>query len=313
MTAPSPTPPRIVSLIPSATEIVAALGFAPNMVGRSHECDFPHGVETLPPLTAPKIKLEGTSAEVNARVKELIERGLAVYQVDADRLRDLDPDVIVTQDQCQVCAASLADVEAATRGWTGRPVQLVSLNPMSLDDVWRDMAKVAAALGVVARGAALIADLAARMHAVAERAATVRARPRVAIVEWIEPLMAGGNWMPTLVEMAGGKNLFGIAGEHSPWMEWEALAAADPDIIVVAPCGLDLPRIRRDLAPLVSRPGWPALKAVKQGHVFLADGNQYFNRPGPRLVESLEILAEMLHPDLFDFGHRCVAWEARPI
>lgn len=303
------TAPRIVSLIPSATEIVAALGFAPNLVGRSHECDFPFGVERLPPLTAPKMKLEGTSHEINSRVKEIIERGLAVYQVDAEKLRQLDPDFIVTQDQCQVCAASLAEVEEATRGWTGRPVEIVSLNPMSLDDVFRDMAKVAEALGVAERGGALIAELRGRMNAIAGATRALAPRPRVAVVEWIEPLMAGGNWMPTLVEMAGGTNLFGQAGAHSPWLEWTALAESDPDIIVVTPCGLDLPRIRRDLPALASRAGWRDLAAVEAGRVFLADGNQYFNRPGPRLAESLEILAEMLHPARFDFGHRGRAWE----
>ncbi len=304
------TEPRIVSLIPSATEIVAALGFADRMVGRSHECDFPAGVEALPPLTRPKLEVEGTSAEVDARVRELIERGLAVYRVDADRLRALDPDLIVTQDQCQVCAASLADVEAATRGWTGRPVTIVSLNPMSLDDVWRDIGKVAAALGVAPEGATLVETLCARTQSIAARAQSAKTRPRVAFVEWIEPLMSGGNWMPTLVEMAGGHNLFGIAGQHSPWLEWEALKAADPDAILVAPCGLALPRLRAEMPALAARPGWSALAAVRAKRVFLADGNQYFNRPGPRLVESLEILAEILHPELFDFGHRGRGWEA---
>jgi iron complex transport system substrate-binding protein len=302
--------PRIVSLIPSATEIVAALGFADRMVGRSHECDFPHGVEALPPLTRPKLEVEGTSAEVDARVKELIERGLAVYQVDAERLRALDPDLIVTQDQCQVCAASLADVEAATRGWTGRPVRIVSLNPMSLDDVWRDIGKVAEALGVASEGSRLVEGLKRRMAAIAARAAQARARPRLAMVEWIEPLMSGGNWMPTLIEMAGGENLFGTAGEHSPWLEWEALKSADPDVIVVAPCGLDVARIRADVPALAARPGWRGLRAVRAGRVYFADGNQYFNRPGPRLAETLEILAEMLHPALFDFGHKGRAWIA---
>ncbi len=302
--------PRIVSLIPSATEIVAALGFADRMVGRSHECDFPAGVGALPPLTQPKLRVEGTSAEVDARVRELIERGLAVYKVDADRLRALDPDLIVTQDQCQVCAASLADVEAATRGWTGRPVRIVSLNPMSLDDVWRDVGEVAAALGVPDAGARLVDGLKRRMDAIAARAAAAPTRPRVATIEWIEPLMSGGNWMPTLVAMAGGENLFGTAGAHSPWLEWEALKAADPDIIVVAPCGLDLARIRADLPALAQRPGWRDLGAVKANRVYLADGNQYFNRPGPRLVESLEILAEMLQPALFGFGHEGHAWLA---
>ncbi|HEY7607908.1 MAG TPA: cobalamin-binding protein [Alphaproteobacteria bacterium] len=302
--------PRIVSLIPSATEIVAALGFADRMVGRSHECDFPDGVEALPPLTEPKAKLEGSSAEVDRRVRDLIERGLAVYKVDAERLRQLDPDLIVTQDQCQICAASLADVEAATRGWTGRKVRIVSLNPMSLDDVWRDIGKLAQALGVAAEGARLIAGLKSRMQAIAVRAQRTGSRPRVALVEWIEPLMSGGNWMPTLVGMAGGENLFGTAGAHSPWLEWEALKSADPDAILVAPCGLGLDRIRAEMPVLAARPGWRNLAAVKAKRVFLADGHQFFNRPGPRLAESLEILAEILHPDLFDFGHRGRAWEA---
>jgi iron complex transport system substrate-binding protein len=299
--------PRIVSLIPSATEIVAALGFAPALVGRSHECDYPAGVDALPALTAPKAKLDGSSAEIDGRVKRLLAEGLAVYRVDAERMRALDPDIVVTQDQCQVCAASLAEVEAAMRDWTGRDVRVVSLNPMGLDDVWADMARVAAALGVADRGAALIAALGARMDAVARRARDLP-RPRLAVVEWIAPLMAGGNWMPTLVDMAGGDNLFGAAGRHSPWLEWDALSAADPDAILVAPCGFDIERSRADLPALTARPGWSDLSAVRAGRVAIADGNQYFNRPGPRLVESLEILAEFLHPGEFDFGHRGRGW-----
>ncbi|MBL8665763.1 MAG: cobalamin-binding protein [Candidatus Odyssella sp.] len=303
---------RIVTLIPSATEIVAALGFRERIVGRSHECDFPVRIDALPALTAPKLKTDGHSAAIDERVKRLIEQGLAVYTVDAPLLKKLAPDVIVTQDQCQVCAASLADVEAATRDWTDRPVAIVSLNPMSLDDVWRDIAKVAEALGVAERGKALIHSLTQRMRMTGERAATVKQRPRTALIEWIEPLMAGGNWMPTLVEMAGGENLFGTAGEHSPWLEWEALRAADPDVIVVAPCGLDLARIRADFPALAKRTGWADLRAVKAKRVYFADGNQYFNRPGPRLVETLEILAEILHPDRFSFGLKGRAWEPAP-
>lgn len=299
--------PRIVSLIPSATEIVAALGFAADLVGRSHECDHPEGVAALPPLTAPKLPLDGDSGEIDRRVKRVLAEGLAVYRVDPEGLRALDPDVVVTQDQCQVCAASLAEVEAAMRDWTGRPVRVVSLNPMSLADAWADMARVAAALGVPDRGAELVGRLQARMARVAERAAG-RPRPRVAVVEWIEPLMAGGNWMPTLVELAGGENLFGAAGRHSPWLEWDALVAADPDAILVAPCGFPISRSRADVPRLAARPGWRDLKAVRAGRVAIADGNQFFNRPGPRLVESLEILAEFLHPAAFDFGHRGAGW-----
>jgi iron complex transport system substrate-binding protein len=303
---------RVVTLIPSATEIVAALGFRDRIVGRSHECDFPARIDALPALTAPKLKTEGHSAELNERVKRLIEQGLAVYRVDAPLLKKLAPDVIVTQDQCQVCAASLADVEAATRDWTDRPINIVSLNPMSLDDVWRDIAKVAEALGVPDQGKSLIHSLTQRMRMTGDRAATVKQRPRVALIEWIEPLMAGGNWMPTLVEMAGGTNLFGTAGQHSPWLEWEALKAADPDAIVIAPCGLDLARIRADYPALGKLAGWSELRAVKAKRVYFADGNQYFNRPGPRLVETLEILAEILHPDRFSFGLKGRAWELAP-
>lgn len=303
---------RVVTLIPSATEIVAALGFRDHIVGRSHECDYPTRIDTLPALTAPKLKTDGTSADVDERVKRLIEQGLAVYSVNAPLLKKLAPDVIVTQDQCQVCAASLADVEAATQDWTDRPVSIVSLNPMSLDDVWRDIAKVAEALGVADRGKSLIHSLTQRMQMTSARAATVKQRPRVAMIEWIEPLMAGGNWMPTLVEMAGGENLFGTAGQHSPWLEWEALKAADPDVIVIAPCGLDLARIRADFPALAKRPGWSELRAVKTKRVCFADGNQYFNRPGPRLVETLEILAEILHSDRFSFGLGGRAWERAP-
>jgi iron complex transport system substrate-binding protein len=303
---------RIVTLIPSATEIVSALGFRDMIVGRSHECDYPARIDTLPALTAPKLAVEGGSAELDERVRRLIEQGLAVYSVDAPLLRKLAPDVIVTQDQCQVCAASLADVEAATRDWTHRAVNIVSLNPMSLDDVWRDMAKVAEALGVAERGKSLIHSLTSRMQMTASQAARVKRRPRTAFIEWIEPLMSGGNWMPTLIEMAGGENLFGTAGEHSPWIEWEALKAADPEVIVIAPCGLGLARIRADYKALAKLPGWSELAAVKAKRVYFADGNQFFNRPGPRLVESLEILAELIHPDRFSFGNRGRAWEPAP-
>jgi iron complex transport system substrate-binding protein len=303
---------RIVTLIPSATEIVAALGFRDKIVGRSHECDFPDRIDALPALTAPKLATDGPSGEIDARVKRLIEQGLAVYKVDAPLLRKLAPDLIVTQDQCQVCAASLADVEAATRDWTHRPVAIVSLSPMTLDDVWRDIAKVAEALQAAERGKALIHSLKARMQMTAGQAATVKHRPRTAFIEWIEPLMSGGNWMPTLIEMAGGENLFGTAGEHSPWIEWEALRAADPEVIVIAPCGLGLARIRTDYAALARLSGWSGLAAVKAKRVYFADGNQFFNRPGPRLVESLEILAEILHPSRFSFGLRGRAWELAP-
>ncbi len=299
---------RIVSLIPSATEIICALGFEDQLVGRSHECDFPPGVARLPPLTEPKFNPEGSSAEIDARVKTIVADALSVYRVDAARLRELRPDVIVTQSQCEVCAVSQSDVEAAVADWLGTRPQIVSLAPYSLEDVFADMQRVADALGAAARGVELTSRLRARTASIAERARGTNRRPTVATVEWIDPLMAAGNWMPTLIELAGGVNLFGRAGEHSPWMKFEELAAADPDVILISPCGFSMNRAAQDLPALTGRAEWPRLKAVRNGRVFMADGNQYFNRPGPRIVESTEILGEILHPEIFSFGHEGAGW-----
>jgi iron complex transport system substrate-binding protein len=298
---------RIVSLIASATEIVCALGLRDRLVGRSHECDFPADVAALPALTAPKFKVEGTSAEIDARVREIVRDGLSVYRVDGEALKALDPDVIVTQDHCEVCAVSLADVEAATCTWTGRSVEIVSLKPDSTADVYADIARVARALGAEAAGAALVESMQARLEAVRRNVAG-RAMPRVAFIEWVEPLMAGGNWMPELIEAAGGHNLFGAAGKHSDWMQWPELVAADPEVIVVAPCGYGLARCLEELPLLQAKPGWAGIDAVRNGRVYFADGNAYFNRPGPRLADSAEMLVEMLHPGLAQPTHKATAW-----
>jgi iron complex transport system substrate-binding protein len=298
---------RVVSLIASATEIVAALGRRDWLVGRSHECDFPADVLNLPTLTAPKFKVEGTSAEIDARVREIVRDGLSVYRVDGEALKALDPDVIVTQDHCEVCAVSLSDVEAATCAWTGRPVEIASLKPDSMADVYADIARVARALDAEAAGQSLIAHMRARLSAVRERVAN-QPRPRVAFIEWVEPLMAGGNWMPELIDIAGGHNLFGKAGAHSDWMQWDELAAADPQVIVVAPCGYGLARCLEELPLLQAKPGWAGLDAVRRGRVYFADGNAYFNRPGPRLAESAEMLMEMIHPQLATSRHEGSAW-----
>jgi iron complex transport system substrate-binding protein len=301
---------RIVSLIASATEIVCALGARKRLVGRSHECDFPPDVLALPALTAPKFKVEGTSAEIDARVREIVRDGLSVYRVDGEALKALAPDVIVTQDHCEVCAVSLADVEAATCSWTGQQVEIVSLRPDCMADVYADIARVARALGLAEAGGRLVGEMQARLAAVRKHVGG-RERPRVAFIEWVEPLMAGGNWMPELIEIAGGHNLFGQAGKHSDWMQWPELAAADPEAIVVAPCGYGLERCLQELPVLRARPGWADLSAVRNSRVTFADGNAYFNRPGPRLADSAEMLAEMLHPDIAAPRHEGAAWVRR--
>ena len=301
--------PRLVSLLPSVTESVCALGLRDALVGRSHECDFPPGLGALPVLTQPKLDASRPSHQIDERVKQLVADGLSVYRVDAEALRALAPDVVLTQDHCEVCAASLADVEQALASFTGGRPRVVSLDPRRLADVWDDIERVADACGVPARGRELAAQLRADTEVWSERARGAPTRPRVACVEWIDPLMAAGNWVPELVHLAGAEPIFGVAGEHSPWLAWDDLAREDPDAILLMPCGFDIARTRAELAPLRERAGFGELRAVREGRVFLLDGNAYFNRPGPRLVESLEIACEVLFPATFAPGHRGFGWE----
>jgi len=301
---------RIVSLLPSTTEIACALGFGPQLVGRSHECDFPPEIRDLPVLTRPKLDARAGSREIDDRVKSLVRDGLSVYEVDADGLRELAPTHILTQDQCEVCAASLGDLESALAIWTGERPKVVSLSPQTLGDVWRSIIEVAVALSAGERGSELTNSLADRLTEIAERTPSQSRRPRVACIEWLDPLMAAGNWIPELVTLAGGENLLGRAGSHSPWLTVAELTDADPDVIVVLPCGFDLGRTREELMSVIERPPWPQLRAVEQGRVFLTDGNQFFNRPGPRLVESLAIFSEIFHPKTIEPVHRGTGWSA---
>lgn len=290
---------RIVSLIASATEMVDALALGEFQVGRSHECDYPPGVKALPVCTAPRFDATGDSREIDRRVKETVATAASVYRVFEDVLEALQPTHILTQTQCAVCAVSLADVERAlSLRFTTRPA-VVALEPNSLAEIRNDILRVARACEVADRGLALLDRMDRRMERIATLARMEAKPPRVALIEWQEPLMAAGNWMPELVELAGAENLFGKAGSHSPWMAFEQLAASDPDVIIISPCGYDLEKTRAEMHWLTNRPEWGELRAVRQGRVYLADGNQYFNRPGPRVVETLEILAEVLYPERF--------------
>jgi len=289
---------------------VCALGQEASLVGRSHECDWPPGVRRLPAVSRPAFPTAGTSRAVDRALKDRLHRALSVYEVDAELLKQLRPDLIITQTQCEVCAVTPADLERAVCDLADCPARILALEPNGLDDVWSDIRRVADALGVAATGESLVERLRARVAAIGSRAAALGSKPRVAVIEWIEPLMAAGNWMPELVETAGGVNLFGVARKHSPWMSRDALVEADPDVILVSPCGFDLARTATEMSVLASAAGWRDLNAVKAARVYLADGNAYFHRPGPRLVESLEILAETLHPDAFAFGHQGEGWTA---
>ncbi|MEW6731099.1 MAG: cobalamin-binding protein [Acidobacteriota bacterium] len=300
--------PRIISLIASATEIVSALGLEQQLVGRSHECDYPPTVKQLPICTSPKFNVEGSSYQIDQRVKAIVQEALSVYRVDAHLLEELQPTHIITQSQCEVCAVSLKDVEQAVCQLTSSQPTIVSLMPNALADIWTDIKRVGTALDVAATAADLIKELQERMAMLATRSRALTPYPTVAGIEWIEPLMATGNWMPELIEMAGGSNLFGEAGKHSPWMTWNELVRKDPDIIFVAPCGFDIQRTLQEMSLITSKSEWKSLQAVQKGSVYIADGNQYFNRPGPRVVESLEIMAEMFHPKVFHFGHEGSGW-----
>jgi iron complex transport system substrate-binding protein len=298
---------RIATLIASATEIVAALGCGDRLVARSHECDYPPWVSRLPAVTAPKFDVAGTSGEIDRRVREIVAEGLSVYRIDAELLQSLAPDLIVTQDQCEVCAVSLADVQAAICTWIGGATRIVSLRPDSLEDVFREIGRVASALGVPNRGDELVRKMRRRLNDISQSTRAL-SHPRVAFIGWADPLMSGGNWMPSLIEAAGGIDIFGGAAGKSKVLSWSDLLAADPDVILIAPCGYDLAASQRDEAALARDSRWSQLAAVRAGRVYCADGNAYFNRPGPRLAETAEIIAECLHPQHFAFGHEGRGW-----
>lgn len=293
--------------------MVHALGLGEFQVGRSHECDYPAGVQALPVCTTPRFNVEGDSREIDQRVKATLASAESVYQVFDDVLEQLRPTHIVTQTQCQVCAVSLGDVERALGARFSTRPRVVALEPNSLADIRADVLRLAEACGVEERGRELVESMEARMKEIARRARATGRRPRVAAIEWQEPLMAAGNWVPELIDMLGAENLFGQSGAHSPWMQWEELKAADADAIVCLPCGYDLKKARAEMHWLTGREDWGGLRAVREGRVFVADGNQYLNRPGPRVVESLQILAEILYPEAFAPSLEGPAWERYPV
>jgi iron complex transport system substrate-binding protein len=291
------TPQRVISLLPSATEIVCALGASDQLVGISHECDFPESIRDRRVLTRSRIDTSGTSRAIDVAVRAVIRDALSIYEVDEAALAALAPDLIVTQDLCEVCAVSLDDVRAAVARLAHREqVEIVSLRPTRLGDVLGDVERVAGALGRREQGAAVRAQLEQRIAAIAQRAARTGTRPRVVSLEWIDPLMIGGTWMPELIELAGGQVVGATAGAPAPTIDPAALAALAPEVVVIKPCGFAIERSRAELS-VIER---TVLAVVAPGtRVYLTDGNAFFNRPGPRLVESLEIMAACVHPDAF--------------
>jgi iron complex transport system substrate-binding protein len=301
---------RIVSLIPSGTEILASLGLIDKIVGRSHECDYPPEIEKLPVCTQARLNTNAQSKDIHLEVNNLLQSALSIYQIKTDILEKLQPTHIVTQDQCDVCAVSLSDVEKAVANLTQNPPKIISLQPNALKDVWADIERVAHVFDV--DSLQVIENLEARVKIVQQRTkglSATEALPTVACIEWVDPLMVAANWIPELVELAGGKPLFAVTGQDSTQLKWETLIASNPDIVIFMPCGFDLNRTRTEAQLLISRPEWQKLRCSKSGRVYITDGNAYFNRSGPRLVESLEILAEILHPEIFEYGYKGKAWD----
>ncbi len=301
---------RIVSLIPSGTEILAELGLLDAIVGRSHECDFPPEILDRPICTQARLNSDTSSGKIHDQVNNLLQSALSIYQIKIDVLEKLQPTHIVTQDQCDVCAVTLADVEKAVATLTHSSPQIISLQPNVLKDLWADIERVANVFQVNSQY--LLENLEARVKIVEQKTkglSQIEHLPNVACIEWTEPLMVAANWIPELVSLAGGKPIFGVTGQPSASLQWEMLLATNPDVIIFMPCGLDLNRTRQEAQLLAHRPDWQKIHANQSGRVYIVDGNSYFNRPGPRLIDSLEIMAEILHPEIFEYGYKGKTWE----
>lgn len=294
---------RIVSLLASATEMIAALGCLDQMVGRSHECDYPPEVKHLPLVSTVQIDTSTSSAEIDAQIKQAAHnkdavqgdalKALSIYTIDTALLQELQPDIIFTQTQCEVCAVSERDVNQALKQVTGLQPRIVSLAPYRLGDVWEDMLRVGEALERQTQAQTLIHGYQQRLEHLSEITAKVGAgaqKPRFVVLEWLDPLIAAGNWTPELVAYAGGELVLGEIGTHAPRLTWQELQDADPDVLVLAPCGYNLERTLKDVPLLQQNPAWQSLQAVRNGRVYSIDGNYYLNRSGPRLVESAELL-----------------------
>ena len=298
---------RVLSLLSSTTEIIYALGCGDRLVGRSHECDYPEEVSELPICTIPKFNVDGTSREVDDEVKSLVQSALSIYYINEKLLKELKPDIIFTQSQCEVCAVSVSDVENALKNITGLSSRVISVEPNSIEDIFNDILTIAEILNVRKKGKELVELIKAKIDST-EKIVYQKSSPSVAAIEWIDPLMAAGNWVPQLIRVAGGKNLFGEASKHSPWMKYNDLVEQDPEIIIVMPCGYDIKKSLIEIKTLESKKGWGSLKAVRNRNVYITDGNQFFNRPGPRIIESIEILLEIIHSDFSESKHIDSGW-----
>jgi iron complex transport system substrate-binding protein len=299
---------RIISLLAAGTEIVCELGLEAQLVGRSHECDYPESIMHLPVCSSAMLNPNANSLEIDKQVKGALTDALSFYQVDRELIKQLKPDVIITQTQCEVCAVSFSDVEKALENLLDYPVQIISLEPNNLHAIFNEIKTVSEILGVADRGADLTDRMHERMDLIKHKLKFITQKPTVACIEWIEPLMMAGNWTPEMVEIAGGQAILAQSGKHSPAINWMDLVQADPEIIIVMPCGFDIERTLKEMDTLLQQSYFRDLQAVKNNQLFIADGNQYFNRSGPRIADSVEILAEIINPKQFIFGYEGTGW-----
>ncbi len=306
---------RIVSLLPSGTEVVAALGLADRMVARSHACDYPKEIVHLPPCTIPARGASGIDLHVDAPKQSNSQRALSVFQVDWELLRAMRPTHVITQTLCRQCAVSADEVRDALQHELQTGTELVCFEALSLEGVIREIRNAGQQMDCAERGEALADQMLSRIQQSRDRNAgkDLGDRPVVACLDWLEPLMMAGNWMPEMIRVAGGRPAGGGDGVHSGWMQWDELVAADPDVIVSLPCGYTLAQSRDGLRRITRRPQWSELRAVREGRVYAADGSQFFNRPGPRLIESLEILEEILDTATGEHVHEGVHWLKAPL
>jgi iron complex transport system substrate-binding protein len=291
---------RIVSLLPSATEIICSLGLLDVLVGVTHECDFPSPVLDLPKVTETVIPHEASSSEIDSLVRSRLQSSTALYSLNMDVLHDLNPDLIITQALCDVCAVSESEVLEAIKQLKGKP-QLINLEPMSLGDVLKTILMVGDATGLNSKSQSVVNDLKKRIQSVKSRTALGlkwEDYPRVAFFEWIDPLFNPGHWNPTLIELAGGIDSLGNKNQPSRTTAWEEVLAVDPEFMFIACCGFDLDRTFLDIEILKTYPDWQELSCVKSNKVYVTDGNSYFSRSGPRLVDSLEIISHAMHPHI---------------
>lgn len=303
---------RIASLLASNTEIAFALGLADQIVGVSHECDYPEKATRKPVLTKSKINPYKKSADIDEDVKNILRLGLSLYEVDLEKLKEANPDLILTQDQCEVCAVSLKDVESALRQRICN-AKVISLKPMVLNDLFRDIRQIAKATKREKEGRQLIQNLMERISKIQKGLKKVKNHPTVCCIEWMKPLMAAGNWVPEMIEIAGGISVWGEKGGHSKVLQFQELTELDPEKIIISPCGFKIDQTKNDLHYLTDEPDWQRLRAVQNHEVYLVDGSAYFNRPGPRLVDTIEILAEVIHPEEFGFGGLGSSKSAAPL